>query len=151
MTRGKRGGSDRAAVVRGIAAAVLAASIAVCGPGDRPASAPVDGRNAYTIRCSYCHDVPNGIGAELTPRVLAAYSTVGALDRYLRFAMPQETPGSLPTEEYAAILAYLIESRELVEAEADAEDLPPSTRLRASEPEPGGRDTSSPTSGASSH
>lgn len=94
----------------------------------------MDGEYAYTIRCSYCHDVPNGIGAELTPRVLAAYSTVGALDRYLRFAMPQETPGSLPTEEYAAILAYLIESRGLVEDGMEPGELPPSTELRAPPP-----------------
>ena len=95
----------------------------------------MDGEYAYTIRCSYCHDVPNGIGAELTPRVLAAYSTVGALDRYLRFAMPQETPGSLPSDEYEVILAYLIESRGLVEGDVDSGELPPSTALRIVETE----------------
>ena len=90
----------------------------------------MDGEHAYTIRCSYCHDVPNGIGAELTPKVLAAYETAGALDRYLRFAMPQETPGSLPAEEYEAILAYLIESRKLVGEGKDPRELPPATELR---------------------
>ena len=101
-----------------------------CSPGNESAEAQVDGEHAYTIRCGYCHDVPNGIGAELTPRVLAAYSTVGALDSYLRFAMPHETPGSLPSAEYDAILAYLIESRELVEDGGDVRELPPSTELR---------------------
>lgn len=90
----------------------------------------MDGEQSYTVRCSYCHGVPNGIGAELTPRVLAAYSTVGALDSYLRFAMPHESPGSLPSAEYEAILAYLIESRKLVEDGADVRKLPPSTELR---------------------
>lgn len=113
----------------------MTGSLAACGRGDEPAEAPVDGQYAYMIRCSYCHNVPNGIGAELTPRVLAAYSTVGALDRYLRFAMPQETPGSLPNEEYAAILAYLIESRGLVEGGADPGELLPSTKLRIVETE----------------
>lgn len=104
--------------------------LAACGPGEETAETEVDGEYAYTIRCGYCHDVPNGIGAELTPRVLATYSTVGGLDRYLRFAMPHETPGSLPSAEYDAILAYLIESRELVEDGGDARKLPPSTELR---------------------
>ena len=109
--------------------------LAACGPGDEPAEARADGEYAYTIRCGYCHDIPNGIGAELTPRVLATYSTVGGLDSYLRFAMPHETPGSLPTAEYDAILAYLIESRELVEGGEDARELPPSTELRVIEDE----------------
>lgn len=113
----------------------MTGSLAACGRGDEPAEAPMDGEYAYTIRCSYCHDVPNGIGAELTPRVLAAYSTVGALDRYLRFAMPQETPGSLPNDEYEAILAYLIESRGLVEGGLNPGELPPSTALRIVETE----------------
>lgn len=118
----------------GVAAATLACPLAACGPADESAEASVDGEYAYTIRCSYCHDVPNGIGAELTPGVLAAYSTVGALDSYLRFAMPQETPGSLPDEEYEAILAYLIESRGLVSnGDMDPRELPPATELRVGE------------------
>ncbi len=123
----RRSGRTR---LTGVAAVTLACPLAACGPGDEAADSRVDGEYAYMVRCSYCHDVPNGIGAELTPRVLAAYSTVGALDSYLRFAMPQETPGSLPPEEYQAILAYLIESRELVEDGGDALELPPSTELR---------------------
>ena len=123
---GERPRRLRAAVVM----AGMAGSLAACGPGGEPADPPVDGEYAYTIRCGYCHDVPNGIGAKLTPRVLAAYSTVGRLDRYLRFAMPQETPGSLPPGEYEAILAYLIESRGLVPDDIDPGELPPSTELR---------------------
>ena len=109
--------------------------LAACGRDDDTPEAEVDGEQAYTVRCSYCHDVPNGIGAELTPRVLAAYSTVGALDSYLRFAMPHETPGSLLSAEYAAILAYLIESRDLVEGDGDPGELAPSTALRVAEGE----------------
>ena len=74
--------------------------------------------------------MPNGIGADLTPTVLAAYSTVGALDRYLRLAMPHEDPGNLPAGEYDAILDYLLESRELVPEGADFRTLPDSTSLR---------------------
>ena len=98
-----------------------------------PAKNRIDGQYAYTVRCSYCHDVPNGIGAELTAKVLAGYSTVGALDRYLRVAMPHETPGSLTDAEYEAILTYLIESRGLVAGEVDYRALPDSTALRVPE------------------
>ena len=112
--------------------ALVAASLlmAACSPGGDTAEAPeVDGEWAYTVRCGYCHDVPNGIGAAVTPSVLAAYATVGQLDRYLRVAMPHEAPGSLPDSEYDAILRYLIESRGMVPEGTDAWPLPDSTRL----------------------
>lgn len=104
-----------------------------CGRTREAREEPIDGEYAYTVRCSYCHDIPNGIGAELTAKVLAAYPTVGALDRYLRVAMPHETPGSLTDAEYEAILAYLIESRRLVAGDGDYRALPDSTALRAPE------------------
>ncbi len=104
-------------------------SLPACG-GDPDLPAPaIDGQQAYAMRCGYCHDVPNGIGAALTPRTLAAYGTLGALDGYLRVAMPHEAPGSLPTAEYDAILAYLIESRELAPGAGDPRTLPDSTKL----------------------
>ena len=110
-----------------------AAWLVGCSPdAEAPETAAVDGEWAYTVRCSYCHDVPNGIGAAVTPSVLAAYSTVGQLDRYLRVAMPHEAPGSLPDSEYDAILRYLIESREMVPGGGDAWPLPDSTRLKSS-------------------
>ena len=96
---------------------------------EAPETPPVDGEWAYTVRCSYCHDVPNGIGAAITARVLAAYGTVGQLDSYLRVAMPHEAPGSLPPAEYRAILEYLLESRGLVPEGVDPGALPDSTRL----------------------
>lgn len=117
---------------RRLAATVLL-PLSACNPGREPAAESVDGELAYTVRCSYCHDVPNGIGAELTAKVLAGYSTVGALDRYLRVAMPHETPGSLADAEYEAILAYLIESRRLVVDGGDVRALPDSTALRVPE------------------
>ena len=111
----------------------VTACLAACSPdAEVPETATVDGEWAYTVRCSYCHEVPNGIGAAVTPSVLAAYSTVGQLDRYLRVAMPHEAPGSLPDSEYDAILRYLIESREMVSGGGDAWPLPDSTRLRSS-------------------
>ena len=118
---------------KGLRRALLTATTAWlvgCSPdAPAPETAAVDGEWAYTVRCSYCHDVPNGIGAAVTPSVLAAYSTVGQLDRYLRVAMPHEAPGSLPDNEYDAILRYLIESRGLMPEGGDAWPLPDSTRL----------------------
>lgn len=112
----------------GALSAVCAA--AACAPGGDARKAEVDGEKAYTLRCGYCHDVPNGIGADLTPRVLASYATVGALDRYLRTAMPHEDPGGLSAEEYDGILGYLLESRSLVPSAPDYRTLPDSTTLR---------------------
>ena len=107
-----------------------AAWLVGCAPdADAPAPPAVDGEQAYTVRCSYCHEVPNGIGAPVTPGVLAAYSTVGRLDRYLRVAMPHEAPGSLPDAEYDAILRYLLESRGLTPEGRGIWPLPDSTPL----------------------
>ena len=114
---------------RGLLTATTAWLVGCSPDAPAPETAVVDGEWAYTVRCSYCHEVPNGIGAAVTPSVLAAYSTVGQLDRYLRVAMPHEAPGSLPDDEYDAILRYLIESRGLMPGGGDAWPLPDSTRL----------------------
>ena len=121
--------SRRTALVAPVAL-VAATVLGACSPGsDAPETPAVDGEWAYTVRCGYCHDVPNGIGTALTPATLAAYSTVGLLDSYLRVAMPHEAPGSLPDAEYDAILRYMIESRELVPGGVNEWPLPDSTRL----------------------
>ena len=125
--------NGRAWILRCGAVLATVCGPAGCGRSGEPREEPIDGEYAYTVRCSYCHDVPNGIGAELTAGVLAGYSTVGTLDRYLRVAMPHETPGSLTDAEYEAILAYLIESRELVAGDGDVGALPDSTALRVPE------------------
>lgn len=120
------------ALRRGLLIVATAAWLVGCSPAaEAPETAAIDGEWAYTVRCSFCHDVPNGIGAAVTPGVLAAYSTVGQLDRYLRVAMPHEAPGSLPDNEYEAILRYLIDSRDLVPEATDVWPLPDSTRLES--------------------
>ena len=116
---------------RGLLIAATAWLVGCSPDAEAPETPAVDGEWAYTVRCSYCHDVPNGIGTAVTPGVLAAYSTVGQLDRYLRVAMPHEAPGSLPDDEYDAILRYLIESRGMVPGATDAWPLPDSTRLES--------------------
>ena len=116
-------------MLRRLGALIALSAAAACSPDAEPPPDALDGQHTYTVRCGYCHDVPNGIGAALTPRVLAAYSTVGQLDSYLRMAMPHEAPGSLPPAEYEAVLKYLIESRGLVPEGAEAEQLPDSMTL----------------------
>ena len=119
------------ATLAGLVGLAGATSMA-CGPDiDAPDTLEVDGEWAYTVRCSYCHDVPNGIGAELDAVTLGSYSTVGELDRYLRVAMPHEAPGTLSDAEYDAILRYMIQSRGLVPEGIPAWPLPDSTSLRA--------------------
>ncbi len=129
-----------------LAAVAIAVATGGCSPGDQAsaagsrdadgtrsaASEPAqpDGRHAYVIRCAYCHDVPNGIGAALGAPVLAAYGTVGQLDRYIRFAMPHEAPGSLASAEYDAILAYLVDSRGLISGGGSDVPLDDSLTLR---------------------
>ena len=105
-------------------------AVGACGGGDASREERIDGQHAYTVRCAYCHDVPNGVGGDLTAKVLAAYNTLGGLDRYLRAAMPHEAPGSLEDAEYDAIMSYLLESRELVPDGPDHRTLPDSTALR---------------------
>lgn len=123
-----------ASIGKGLRRALLIAAAALAGScsqdAEGPETSPVDGELAYTVRCSYCHDVPNGIGAAITPRVLAAYGTVGRLDRYLRTAMPHETPGSLADAEYDAILRYMIESRGLLPDASGDWPAPDTTKLR---------------------
>lgn len=110
--------------------AIVCATVGCGGSDAPPAAEPIDGEQAYTVRCGFCHDVPDGVGAPLTARVLAGYGTVGALDRYLRVAMPHEAPGSLEDSEYEAILDYLLDSRQLVPDGPGDQALPDSTRLR---------------------
>jgi len=111
-----------------VSAAVWA--VVGCGGGDSPRPEQIDGQEAYAFNCGYCHDVPDGVGGSLTPKVLAAYRTVGGLDRYLRVAMPHEAPGSLADSTYDAILEYLLESRQLIPDGLDHGDLQDSTKLR---------------------
>lgn len=113
-----------------VASAVVCATVGCGGSDAPPAAEPIDGEQAYTVHCGYCHDVPDGVGATLTARVLAGYGTLGALDRYLRLAMPHEAPGSLADAEYDAILGHLLDSRQLVPDGLDHRALPDSTRLR---------------------
>ena len=133
-----RGATVRVGAVA-LTTAVGLLAVAGCAQDDESAQARVDGEQAYEVECWYCHDVPDGIGTEITAEVLASYSSLGSLRSYLEFAMPHQAPGSLAADDYEAILVYLISSRGLVADDADPWSLPDSTTLRVpSTPAAGG-------------
>jgi len=81
-----------------------------------PASAQVRaGQAVYLRECARCHgpidgegiSAPKLIGAEEAKR-LASFQTAAELFTFIRFAMPQDKPASLPEEDYWAVLAFVL-------------------------------------------
>ena len=72
----------------------------------------------YLGRCAICHEVENGIGTPLAPRVLASYRTAQLLFNYVRLAMPYEAPRTLSDEAYWLTVGHLLRSRGLVDEDA---------------------------------
>ncbi len=72
----------------------------------------------YQTRCGICHELEGGIGAPLSPRVLASYGTAQILFNYVRLAMPYQAPRSLSNEEYWLSVGHLLRSRGLVDEDA---------------------------------
>ena len=75
------------------------------------------GRNVYQATCRSCH----------TPGELAARPfwngwvgrTLGDLFGYVRSNMPQDNPASLADEEYASVMAYLLQLNTMPAGERD--------------------------------
>jgi mono/diheme cytochrome c family protein len=73
------------------------------------------GREVYLRECTRCHGpidgdgitAPSLFGAEPAKK-LASFQTSQALFTFVRFAMPQDKPGSLPEEDYWAVLAFVL-------------------------------------------
>jgi mono/diheme cytochrome c family protein len=72
----------------------------------------------YQTRCGICHELEGGIGAPLSPRVLASYGTAQLLFNYVRLAMPYQAPRTLSNEEYWLSVRYLLRSRGFVDEDA---------------------------------
>ena len=72
----------------------------------------------YQVRCAGCHELENGIGSSLDPRVLASYRTAQILFNYVRLAMPYEAPRTLSNEEYWMTVGHLLRSRGMVDTDA---------------------------------
>jgi hypothetical protein len=71
--------------------------------------------NFYQTRCGICHELEGGIGAPLSPRVLASYGTAQLLFNYVRLAMPYQAPRTLSNEEYWLSVGHLLRSRGFVD------------------------------------
>jgi cytochrome c len=79
------------------------------------------GRDVYLRECVRCHGPIDGegvtapalFGAEPAKK-LASFQTPQALYTFIRFAMPQDKPGSLPEEDYWAVLAFVLARHGLI-------------------------------------
>jgi mono/diheme cytochrome c family protein len=75
------------------------------------------GQAVYLHTCARCHGplggkgitAPHLMGEEIAAR-LETFQTAEALFTFTRFAMPQDKPGTLPEEEYWAVLAFVLTS-----------------------------------------
>jgi S-disulfanyl-L-cysteine oxidoreductase SoxD len=73
------------------------------------------GRDVYLHECARCHGPIDGEGLTAPPlfgaepaKKLASFQTSQALYTFIRFAMPQDKPGSLLEEDYWAVLAFVL-------------------------------------------
>jgi mono/diheme cytochrome c family protein len=74
------------------------------------------GRDLYGTNCGSCHGA-DLMGSEFAPSLKTARfrrergsGAAGELLGYVRTNMPPTQPGNLPNEDYAAILAYLMQA-----------------------------------------
>ena len=97
------------------------------------------GLELFEVRCGECHQP-----ADFQETFLEAWAgqTVDALFRELRKTMPEDSPGSLKSSEYAAVVAFLFQLNGL---EAGESNLPASMRrlkqimIETPQPPEGGR------------
>ncbi len=75
------------------------------------AGGTVDGRTVFVDRCARCHGAEGegGIGPRLIgDDRLAGYGTALGLFDYVSQVMPADAPGTLPADQYWAVVAYLV-------------------------------------------
>jgi mono/diheme cytochrome c family protein len=65
------------------------------------------GRRTFTTVCAVCHGMSEFTGPIFAFTWMA--DPVGHLFQHISTAMPQDDPGSLTPEEYAAVVAYLLQ------------------------------------------
>lgn len=73
-----------------------------------------DGERLYQQVCSGCHQVEGSLGPPLTRDILKLYRSAQKLYDYTSLAMPYDSVGSLAESDYWMVLAYLLDSRELL-------------------------------------
>jgi mono/diheme cytochrome c family protein len=87
----------------------MAACLAA-GCGSQGVAQLARGEEVYRSRCAACHEGAGRTGPVLDARTLAAYGTATTLFRYASTVMPQDAPGSLPRDDYWAVVAYLVKA-----------------------------------------
>lgn len=119
--------SRRLVVVRIVAAALTVAVLAPVGAFQDPGSAATvwsgayskeqaaRGADVYRRECASCHG-PSLAGGETGPPLVGSMfldswndATLGDLLERIAVSMPQEKPGSLTPQEYADVLARILE------------------------------------------
>lgn len=80
------------------------------------------GQELFVVVCGECHQPEDFLEGFLEGW---AGQTVDVLFKELRATMPEDSPGSLRSSEYAAVIAFLLQLNGL---EAGEENLPASTR-----------------------
>jgi mono/diheme cytochrome c family protein len=101
--------SGRAAEASGGGAGGAAPSEAVGGQPIAPVYTDAQasrGERVFTTVCAVCHGRNEFVGPIFAMTWMA--EPVGSLFEHISTAMPQDRPGSLAAEEYAAIVAYLL-------------------------------------------
>jgi len=66
-----------------------------------------EGEEVFRNVCAFCHLLDDFTGSGF--HVMWTGASVGELFDFISSAMPQDNPGGLEEEEYAAVLAYLLE------------------------------------------
>jgi mono/diheme cytochrome c family protein len=79
------------------------------------------GRQVYSAECAQCHgeNGEGGTGPLLIGgnKRIASYQTSTRLYDYVSSTMPADEPGSLTTEQYWNVIAYLLDANELLPPE----------------------------------
>jgi alcohol dehydrogenase (cytochrome c) len=113
MAHGRRFGIVAGALVFG-ALLASAASEAQSSAGYTGAQASA-GASVYQSRCSQCHgaNLQGGAGPTLTGQAFqtsmnANYTDAGKLEDFIQKQMPADAPGSLSTQQYLNVTAYIL-------------------------------------------
>ena len=91
----------------------VSVALAGCERGLSPAEQNTLGAEVWEVRCGFCH-TEGGLGPRVTPPMLASYRSVGNLVDYTRRTMPYGLGGTLPDDEYRAVVAFLLHEQGLL-------------------------------------
>ena len=85
------------------------------------------GQTVFTTSCAYCHNPADFTGDALFGAWEA--STVLDLFSHLQKTMPMDSPGSLPPENYADVIAYFFRANQLPAGKSELPTTPEQLKL----------------------